>query len=216
MGAEDRGGAAFPVWRCSAGHVNDPLRGSCRDCGESRPCQRCQRKPARLYPNGMWCDRCGVVAPDQFEAQTFEAPDAQVSVPKPVLVAQRGVQGDEYAGSLKSLMVWCEKQEIACDVQTAEINGSRVAVLLADVEPGNRVFVVWQEKASEKQVGIGTTYLKRRAFTFVKSLGSTIPGKGTLRDAKRALGMDVAEPTPRAPRATASVSKPAGRADTMR
>lgn len=56
--------AAFPVWTCRNGHVNDPLRNPCRYCGDHQPCDMaaeplstalCGARPTRAYPHGVRC-----------------------------------------------------------------------------------------------------------------------------------------------------------------
>lgn len=58
--------AAFPVWTCRRGHVNDPLRNPCRYCGDHQPCDQaaealseahCGARPTRAYPHGIRCAR---------------------------------------------------------------------------------------------------------------------------------------------------------------
>lgn len=111
-------GGAFPVWRCSRGDVNDPLRGSCSapGCEETRPCQGCGVRPARLYTTGMWCDGCEVIAPtslvprlrERREVVAYPAPErvgAEIGSeglprgPQAFLGALRGAQVDAYVVS---------------------------------------------------------------------------------------------------------------------
>jgi len=51
---------------------------------------------------------------------------------------------------------------------------------------------------------------------FTRALSPRIPGRGTLTDAKRALGIEVAERKPRASKDPQAVKKPVGKTDTLR
>lgn len=224
------GRQGFPVWRCANGHVNDMLRGGCHECGESRPCQNCGGRPARLYPNGMWCDRCPVVAPDGFRASQDVSP-AVVGVRevrREPYEAYRPAEGEGVPLGIKTLRAWCEKQELEHDVVVGD-RGDERSVVMKVQTPYGQVFVAYEFKGFEASVAVASvgpwvpgawTALGSHDFLvwkirvkrnggFAKALGPMIAGKGNLRDAKRALNMEVKELAERKPREYKPRAKPA-------
>ena len=192
---------ASPVWRCELNHSNDMLRGSCRDCGETRECQKCGSRPARLFPNGMWCDSCGVVAPTSFVATRPNRPSGLKVDPNPVFVAQRPAQRAEVPSGLRSLWDWCIGAGFAWKV-TYSITVDRVEFV------GLRVKV---DQVPYKKRRVTVMYAQGR---FDHALVSDA-GVVVLRDAKRALGMIVADPKPRV-KSVAKSAKRQTRVDTLR
>lgn len=231
-------GGAFPIWRCSQDHVNDMLRAQCRYCGGYRPCDLCGRQESTsLSATGARCASCrdqlsaarpptvdGREAARSFLRETTLAiqraeeaalhaknrtkpPEAYLPHHYEVLDAQRASQGDSAVpGGINGLVTWCEKQEISHEVvitHATDTDGFGVtreveSVVLRAITSAGLVFVAYENGK------------------FVRSLGSMIRGKGTLTDAKRALGREIAERKPRAPRKKTVINAPAGREDTMR
>lgn len=73
---------ALGTWPCPpAGHVNDGMRHTCRDCGAHRPCEHwdgtrhCGAVPVHMYPDGPRCEGCRtpITPPPRRGGQTAAA-----------------------------------------------------------------------------------------------------------------------------------------------
>jgi hypothetical protein len=199
-----KGREAYPVWKCARDHANDMGRATCRECGESRPCQRCGGRPARLYVSGMWCDACDVVAPSSFVASRPESVRPVPVEQAIVLERQRSPERAGLPAGIRTLIAWCENQNIErewASGRTVHEGRERESVILrARLRDGGVLVVVYEDGR------------------FVRSIGTMIAGKGTLTDARRALGLSVAPRKPRKPAAAKPVAEPkrATKTNTMR
>lgn len=197
VGNVEKGTGAFPIWRCSLDHVNDPLSGKCRVCKESRPCRFCGERPARLYVNGMCCDGCEVIAPTTFVPRAICGRTRVEEKQTKILAAYRPARRVDLTVGIRALVAHCVKEGIPYETASGLSVEELRSVVFRAMTPYGVVFVAYEDRK------------------LARALGPSIEGKGNLSDAKRALGMRVAERKPRAKR-EAVVKPAAGKQDTMR
>lgn len=198
-----REGAAFPVWRCSEDHVNDPLRTRCRTCHECKPCDRCgSKEEVSLSATRCWCARCvetdpALTWPDraQTPAEVARQPRAAEYTPAVVLEPQRRAEAAEAPSRLRAL---------AEAVPGAYLTTARWSV--TGEEETTRVCL----HATD---GGGVVAYDNGKLAFALVAGT---GKVTLTEAKRALGMHVADWKPRATRDQLGIPRKTGKKDTLR
>ncbi len=169
----------------------------------------------------------------QHAKNRTKPPEAYLPHTVTVLSAERLTQADALPAGIKTLAKRCEETGVTYVLGRTvarDVDGFGVA---RDVEsvclvcPSKNLLVAYESGTitSYKPVTIaigGTAcFVKnvktsRVGLTFARALSPGIPGKGSLTDAKRVLGIEVAERKPRTKKAVTVVSKPAGRKDTLR
>lgn len=184
---------AYPTWRCPSGHVNDLLNGACRVCKQSRPCQSCGGRPARLYTSGMWCDSCESGAAPALKPSAPPEPAPLPEYPEPEVPA-REAHGTEIPRGgttfLKKIMNMPHDVRYAKGwLPDAQGKPSKlvesVVIRIAPVPfVGVRVVLTWIDGKSA-----GCLYLDAQNAL----------RKGNLDDARRILGFEVKPRAPRAP-----------------
>ena len=169
----------------------------------------------------------------QHAKNRTKPPEAYLPHTVTVLSAQRLTQGDALPAGIRTLAKRCEETGVAYSIGRTvarDVDGfgkAREVESVCLVCPGKNLLVVYETgtitlyKPVMIELGGTACFVKnvktsRVGLTFARALASEIPGKGSLTDAKRVLGIEVAERKPRVKKAAAAASKPAGKADTLR
>lgn len=215
------------------------LRSTCRTDGEYRPCDRCgSKEETSLSATTFECARCRAEHPGirpstaaaQVAAQQYsrdvvltamraeedalhaknrtKPPEAYLPHTYTVLEAVRPAEGDALPAGINALVKRCQEAGIRYAVSKAlatDTNGF-----------GDTAYV--ESVSFLARTPYGGLFVAYEGGRFVRALGPMILGKGNLRDAKRALGIDVTRPDVEKTirKDHRKYARPAGKADTLR